>query len=315
MSSSRIHLGVSLPVQSFNYMAETAITAEKVGFDSVWYQDHLVKTYRESWTVLASLAVMTKKVRLGPLVTCALYRRPALLAKIVSTLDEISNGRVNLGIGAGWWEREFLAYGVPFDPPRIRVEKTRECIEIMKALWTSEERIDYKGKYYTIIGGELKPKPVQKPYPPIFLGAMKPMMLKLTAKYGDGWIPDLGDVDKYKEALNIIYKHLERDKEDFKAGIVLKGCFAKNYEEAKSRYGEMLLKRFKVSSLDEIDEIISSSKGRYFIGGTDEIAKVIERFRNAGATYYVFLFEPNEEALSMVKGFSETIRYLKETFT
>jgi len=303
---NKIKIGISLPITDFNYTSQVAIRAEELGYDSIWYQDHFLKSYRECWTILSALAVLTKKIRLGPLVTCVLYRPPAILAKIISTLDEISNGRVNVGLGAGWWEREFLAYGIPFDPPKVRVDKFKEALEIMKLLWTKEERFDYKGKYYTIIGAELFPKPVQKPYPPIYIGAFKPRMLKITAREANGWIPDIGNVERYKEAMNIIKKNLKRPIEEFEFGVVIKLCLANDFNEAIERYGDYLKQRYK-RPLHELKKLPFAR----FVGGPDELIRRIERCMKLGITYIVLLFEPEYDALRMVELSSDVIKYFK----
>jgi len=162
---------------------------DRLGFDSVWVYDHLQFTYGptlECWTVLSALAEVTREIRIGPLVTCNMFRYPSLLAKMAATVDMISKGRLNFGIGAGWHETEALAYGIPFPKGSIRVEMLDEALSIIKKLWTEEEA-SFKGKHYSVNKAVCLPKPIQKPHPPILIGGGGNKMLRLIAKHADAW--------------------------------------------------------------------------------------------------------------------------------
>ena len=135
----------------------------------------------DAWTLLSFIAANTTKIKLGTCVTPIPFRPPQILAKIVSSLDNISNGRIILGIGAGWHKPEFDGYS-EWNNNKIRFEKTVEGIEIMKKLWT-EDQVSFSGKYYKIEEAVLEPKPIQKPYPELWFGTTGDKMLKLMAKY------------------------------------------------------------------------------------------------------------------------------------
>jgi F420-dependent oxidoreductase-like protein len=191
----KIQFGLFQPQvgQSFSTLKERALAAEEYGFHSIWLPDHMWTRgvpqldYLESWTVLAGLAAATSRIRLGGLVFCNSYRNPAFFAKMAATLDNISNGRLELGLGAGWMDEEYRAYGYEFPSGGVRASQLREGVEIIKKMFT-EEKPSYAGKYYTITEAYNNPKPVQKPHPPITIGAVaEQKMLKLVAEHADGW--------------------------------------------------------------------------------------------------------------------------------
>ncbi len=175
----------------FEMLKETAQAAEQVGFDSLWLADHLLfrrpgtdeQGCWEVFTFLSALAAVTSRVQLGPLVACTSFRNPALLAKMADSLDEISGGRFILGLGAGWHEPEYQAFGYPFDHLASRFE---EALKIIVPL-LREGHVDFAGKYYQARNAVLRPRGPSKAGPPIWIGASRPRMLELTARYADAW--------------------------------------------------------------------------------------------------------------------------------
>jgi F420-dependent oxidoreductase-like protein len=184
-------LGVQIEPQfGFSYADVLGIAreAETSGFRALWVSDHLflgadavATDCLEAWTLLAALAVDTKKIRIGPMVTSQSYRNPALLAKIAAGVDQMSGGRVEFGIGAGWKEVEYKAYGYEFPDAPTRVTQLVETLEICTRLWT-EDKATYRGKHYRIEDAVSSPKPVQKPFP-IWIGGTKPRVMRIAAKY------------------------------------------------------------------------------------------------------------------------------------
>ncbi|HSB65297.1 MAG TPA: LLM class flavin-dependent oxidoreductase [Anaerolineales bacterium] len=176
---------------SYHKTRELAIQAEEAGFDSLWLYDHLL--YRpegqptigiwECWTFLSALAEATQKVELGTLVACNSFRNPALLAKMAITLDEVSNGRLILGLGAGWNKAEYDAFGYPFDH---RVSRFEEALQIIRPL-IKNGHVDFVGKYYTAKNCEIRPIGSRRTGPPIMIGSFGKRMLNLTARYADLW--------------------------------------------------------------------------------------------------------------------------------
>lgn len=181
---------------SYDELRELASASETAGFDSFWVSDHLFggagfpdRDCLEAWTLLAALSRDTGTIRLGCLVTAAQYRNPALLAKIVASVDQLSGGRVDFGVGAGWKANEYAAYGYEFADPGTRVTQMIEAIEICRKLWT-EERATYRGKHYRIEDAVCAPKPVQRPNPPIWVGGKGPRVIRTAARLADGF--DIG---------------------------------------------------------------------------------------------------------------------------
>src|ERR687893_2015533 len=172
-------------------LAAIARRAEEVGFDSLWVQDHLLFRYPdqepegpwESFSLLAALAAVTSRVELGTLVTCVSYRNPALTAKIADTIDEISGGRLILGLGAGWHEPEYAAFGFPYDH---RVSRFEEALQIITALLRTGH-VDFQGAYYTARDCELRPRGPRPEGPPILVGGSGERMLRIAARYADAW--------------------------------------------------------------------------------------------------------------------------------
>lgn len=168
---------------------------EALGFDSIWNCDHLIQPsnptgpYFEGWTQLAGLAAVTEKIRIGVLVSSNTFRHPSLLAKEVATVDHISNGRLEVGIGAGWYQPEHEAYGLDFPAPGELVGRFREAVEIVDRLLRADNDTltTYEGQYYQLKDAPFRPGPVQRPRPPFMLGAKKQKMLRIAAEYADTW--------------------------------------------------------------------------------------------------------------------------------
>ena len=168
--------------------------AEGAGFDGAWVFDHFKPLYGsgpgpclESWTVLAALAASTVRIRLGTLVTGMTYRHPSVLAAEAVTVDQISGGRLELGLGASWFEREHLELGIPFPRTGERVDRLVEGIEVMRRLMTQDD-VSFDGGHYTLRRATYRPRPVQRPYPPLWIGASgEQRMLPLVGRVADAW--------------------------------------------------------------------------------------------------------------------------------
>jgi F420-dependent oxidoreductase-like protein len=173
-------------------IVDMAVLAEELGFDSLWVYDHFHNVPKpaheavfECWTTLAALSQRTSRIRLGQMVGCNSYRNPALLAKITSTLDVISGGRLDWGIGAGWYENEYKGYGYEFPEAKVRIGMLREAVEIVRSMWTEPETT-YDGRYYTLSRANCDPKPLQQPHPPILIGGGgEQLTLRVVARLAD----------------------------------------------------------------------------------------------------------------------------------
>ena len=209
------------PVEAFEAMTRVAQVAENLGFNSVWLYDHFhtipvpsQEVTFECWMSTAALARDTKRVRIGQLVTCNGYRNPALLAKMASTVDVMSHGRLDFGVGAGWFEHEYRAYGYDYPDAPERLRYLREAIQVILAMWTQEEAV-FEGKYYQVRGAINQPKGVQKPHIPLLIGGGgEKVTLKLVAQYADACNIG-GDIPTIRHKLDVVKQHCENVGRDY----------------------------------------------------------------------------------------------------
>jgi F420-dependent oxidoreductase-like protein len=191
---------------------------ESLGFDSIWVCDHYTQPsrpggwYFEGWTALAGLAALTERVRVGVLVSSNTFRHPALLAKEAIAIDHISHGRLEFGIGAGWYRPEHEQFGIEFPETGALVERFREAVQICDLLFR-QERVTFQGKHYQLVDAPNVPLPVQQPRPPLTIGAKKRRMLRIAAEYADRWNAS-GTADELRAYNAILDEHcatLDRD--------------------------------------------------------------------------------------------------------
>jgi F420-dependent oxidoreductase-like protein len=179
------------PVAAYETLVAIARVADAAGYETLVAPDHLTtippshEIVFEAWSLLAGLARETSRVRIGQLVTANSYRNPALQAKMASTVDVMSNGRLTFGIGAGWWEPDYTGYGYEFGTPGERLRQLGEAVQVILALWTQKEAT-FEGKYYQVCGAVNEPKGVQTPHIPLMIaGGGEKVTLRLVAQYGD----------------------------------------------------------------------------------------------------------------------------------
>lgn len=185
-----------------------ARTCERLGFDALLTSDHYLSVVtteepgsNDAWTLLGALAASTERLRLGTMVSPVTFRLPAVLAKAATTVDRISGGRVELGMGAGWWEQEHRTHGIPFPATPERFEMLEEQLEIVHGLW-SEDVFSFDGRYYALEECRFLPKPVQRPHPPIVLGGKGgPRLARLVARWADGFNRVGGTPDELRASI------------------------------------------------------------------------------------------------------------------
>ena len=189
--------------------------ADEAGFDQLWTSDHLAwgkpsfdAPVLDSWTALAAAAADTRRIRLGVLVTGNLYRHPSLLAKIAVTVDHVSRGRLEVGLGTAWNELEFRMLGMPFADAPERASRLDEACVVLKKLWT-DDRATYAGRFYQLKDAIAEPKPVQRPHPPILIGGRGPLVtLRAVARHAQAWNTSGGSgFDADREAARILDEH------------------------------------------------------------------------------------------------------------
>jgi alkanesulfonate monooxygenase SsuD/methylene tetrahydromethanopterin reductase-like flavin-dependent oxidoreductase (luciferase family) len=315
-----------------------ALECEKLGYDSLWLKDNFIpwisdyhisfdskndnnttsttkaipqeksnekRTMLECWTTLSSLASATTKIRLGAILV-NLYRNPSIVAKMASSLDVISNGRLEIGVSAGWFEKEAHAYGFAFPPNSVRVQMLEESILILRRMLANSESqnnningdyytASFKGKYFNISDAECNPKPIQKPHIPIWIGGSGRKTLALVAKYADGWNYGLCSYARYVDKISVLKNYCNNNKSDnnrscsniIKAwhGIIFLGS---NEDELKNRK-EMMLDKKMIWKDSEL-----------VIAGTPEmILREIKKYVDIGVTYFTIYFPDLPDMISL----------------
>jgi len=291
--------------QGFEKIKTVVNAAEKLGYDSVWVGDHLSRhlgDYRlECWTVLSTFAVITKKIRFGSLTLSNQFRNPAVLAKMVATLDVISNGRLEFGIGTGWHKREHQAYGLQFPKAKKRVEMLEETIEIMEKIWT-QEKASFNGHYYKIKDAMCTPKPVQQPHPPITIGGGGTNLLKVVAKYADRWDTH-GSLKHYRKKIQILKDKCEKIGRDFNQ--IEKSHFSEMvevYEDYESFLNNLKERHKREMNRDvkdlyqrrvipvSFEQWFTEIKDRSLMGTPEQIISQIQKYRSLGVSYFILRF-------------------------
>jgi len=218
-----IRFGVQTPPQNTTWddLHRTWKLIDAEGYDTAWVFDHFFPimadpggTCLEGWTLLPALAALTERVELGVLVTGNTYRHPAVLAKMGSTLDHISNGRLIMGLGAAWFELEHSAYGIPFHTTGQRIDRLDEAAELIKRLWT-ERLVDFDGRFYRLVQAYCEPKPVRKPHPPLMIGGGgEKKTLRVTARHANQW-NTVGSPELFRRKIAVLRDHCQAVGRDF----------------------------------------------------------------------------------------------------
>ncbi len=240
------------PVEAYETMTRVAQTADEVGFESAWLVDHFhtipqpsQEVTFECWTTTAAVARDTKRIRIGQMVTSYGFRNPALLAKMASTVDVLSHGRLNFGIGAGWYEHEYRAYGYDFPEAPERLRHLREAVQVILAMWTQQEAV-FEGKYYQVRGAINQPKGVQKPHIPLLIGGGgEKVTLKLVAQYGDACNVS-GDLETIKRKFAVLKDHcgtVGHDYESIHRTVACLCAIGETDEQARAKVPAALLGR------------------------------------------------------------------------
>lgn len=277
----KIQFGLNVPQvgMTAEAMLKTAALAEHLGFHSLWLFDHMWQPYLpeadcfDCAVMMSAIAARTERLRIGTLVMCNSFRNPALLAKMLATIDHVSGGRLEVGMGAGWAEEEYRAYGYEFPPIAVRLRQLSESLRILKAMFT-ESRPSFHGRYYSIVEAPNNPKPVQKPHPPITVGGTgEKVLLRIVARYADRWSQPLGLVDfaRKLEALRGHCAALGRDPDSLEISEQLLMVLGSSADEvaAKWQIAQRTLRRFASAALRGTpDQIVAQLKERVARGTT-----------------------------------------------
>jgi F420-dependent oxidoreductase-like protein len=232
-----IRFGIQTPQHNTTWPEILALWQEidSLGYDTAWAFDHFLPIFSdpagpclEGWTALAALAMATQRVRLGLMVTGNSYRHPAVLAKMATTVDIISGGRLILGLGAGWFALEHHEYGIPFDTIGGRLRRLDETLQIIKLLWT-QERTNFNGLHFKLENASFNPKPMQKPYPPLLIGASgEKIALGIVAEHAQMW-NSFGTPEVFRAKIARLEEHcrrIGRDPATIEKSVLVSGSFA-----------------------------------------------------------------------------------------
>ncbi len=277
--------GIEGAENKWSKTVEIAVLAEELGFDSIWVYDHFhnvpVPAHEavfECWTTIAAISQRTSRIRLGQMVGCNSYRNPGLLAKITSTVDVISGGRLDWGIGAGWYENEYRGYGYEFKKPSDRIGMLRETVEIVKSMWTNAETT-YDGKYYKLERANCDPKPLQQPTPPVWIGGGgEKVTLRVVAEHAD--VSNFGSsVEEFVRKREILKGHcaaIGRDEESIRKTISSE-VFIRETEKEIIEAGSRSL----------WGEPAESWRSKALVGTPEQVSEKIQRYLDAGCTGFV----------------------------
>jgi F420-dependent oxidoreductase-like protein len=290
------------PAEAYEAMTRVAQEAEAQGYYSIWLYDHFhtVPTPTqemtfECWISTAALARDTKRVRIGQIVTCNSYRNPALLAKMASTVDVLSHGRLDFGLGAGWYEHEYKAYGYEYPEAPERLRHLREAIKVILAMWTQDEAT-FEGKYYQVRGAINQPKGIQKPHIPLLIGGSgEKVTLKLVAQYANACNVG-GDIENIKHKLAVLKTHcdsLGRDYNSIRRTAIVDVCaIAETEEEA--------IAKLSAAERENIDQLRKSG----LIGTPTQIRQRINEYEEAGIQELIVHFVDAATNLEAVRLFA-----------
>ncbi|GIW42445.1 MAG: LLM class F420-dependent oxidoreductase [Candidatus Binatia bacterium] len=273
----------------FPTMRERVVYADRLGYDSVWVVDHMWARgipdvdHLEAFTVMTALAAATERIRVGALVFCNSYRNPALLAKMLSSLDVVSGGRTYVGIGAGWMEEEYRAYGYPFPPARVRIEQLEEAVTILKKMFT-EPRATFEGKYYAVQDAANNPKPVQKPHPPLLIGgAGERRLLRVVAQHADIWNCPNNAAPEFERKLGALRRHCDAVGRDFEEIEISEQCVAVLGKDEKDFRRQWEAASALLGSVFDLEKTA-------FRGTPPQLVEQFRRRREQGVTFFTVLF-------------------------
>jgi F420-dependent oxidoreductase-like protein len=276
------------PVDKWTACRDTAILAEGLGYDSIWVYDHFHnvpapahEAVFECWTTMAALAEATTTIRLGQMVSCTSYRPPTLTAKITACIDVISGGRLEWGVGAGWYQGEYAAYGYEFPAAKVRIGMLREAVEVVTALW-SQPDVTYDGRYYKVAGAQCDPKPVQQPRPPVWIGGGgEQLTLRVVARLADK-ANFGGKPDEWTHKRDVLHGHCKdvgRDPSEIELTWSPEVCVRDSEDEIRA-----LVDAGKASRWGEPYD---SWQAGNLVGTPEQVCEKIKTYIDLGCTYFV----------------------------
>jgi alkanesulfonate monooxygenase SsuD/methylene tetrahydromethanopterin reductase-like flavin-dependent oxidoreductase (luciferase family) len=298
--------------EQYQFAKNIVSLAEELGYDTAYSYDHLMgganfrpnrnKNFFECFVLISSLLSSTSTLRFGQLVTCNSYRNPALLAKMISTMDIISGGRIELGIGAGWFKNEYHAYGYDYPPSIIRIQQLEEALTVIKLMYTQDEP-SFLGKYYSIVNADCYPRPIQKPYPPILVGGTgEEYLLKTVTKHANIYNHPFAPPGQVKRRLDILQNHCDsngRKYEDIERSVVFR-CLIR---ETENQISDLIQSE---KSKDETNESFIQ-RINAIVGTPEFIKRKVYEYIDIGIEKFIIHFVSLDK-ISLELFYSEVIR-------
>jgi len=309
-------------IDSYEVLMKVVRECERSGYDSLWVHDHVGGSLLEAWTTISTLSTLTT-LRLGTVVLCNNFRAPSILAKMAATLDFISGGRLDFGIGAGDFEEEHRAYGLPYGDASTRIERLEEALEILRRMWT-QDKATFEGKYYSIKEASCIPKPVQKPHPPVWLGLLPPsftskkkLMVRLAAKYADYCILAHINPTTFRQLSTEIDRFC--NEAGRKPGEVGKAWHSSVVISPDKKVVEERVERLKKSSEAWFKHLFKRTlsfeefSDMNVFGTPDQCLQKVKDFVKAGVKYFILGLSPDRTDINSIQLFSKSvIRTLKK---
>jgi len=302
---SSLEFGVKTGQGGYSYqdLLKVWTAAEELGFNSAWLYDHFYSLGNkednqpclEAWVTLAALASATKRLKIGTMATCASYRSPSLLAKMSATVDVLSHGRLILGLGAGWLEQEYLAYGYTFPDQTTRMRQLKETLIIVRKMWT-ENQPSYTGKFYAIHDAPCLPKPVQRPRPKILVGIAKgkKTLPYLAARYADGFNTTSNSLQDCQEIIEAALTYWEQYGKKASDMIISWQGFimiGRTQSEVEKRIENAA--RWRGQSTSEFQK--TAKERGFIIGQPDEIVRLLQQLIKLGVNNFFLSFTDDTE--------------------
>lgn len=301
-------VGLDTPYAGYQTMSAFAQLAEKLGFSSIWLYDHVQTVPRSSqemlfecWTTTAALARDTQTIRIGQLVTCNSYRNPALLAKMASCVDVLSNGRLNFGIGAGCYEEEYIAYGYDFPDAPTQLKQLHEAVQIILLLWTQPE-VSFAGKFYHIKNAINQPHGIQVPHIPLLIGGSgEKVTLKLVAQYANACNIASASPEEVARKFAILEDYCHKIRRDYNTihKTVLLNCSIDNHEVTA-------LQRAIDTNFARNAKGEDFIEARSLVGRAGQIREKLKAYENVGVAE-VILYFPQPKRIESIYLFANEV--------
>lgn len=296
--------------EQFLFSKNVALEAERLGYAAGYVYDHFIPYYGnnrsgpffEAYTLISAIASVTSKLRIGQVVTCNSYRHPSLLAKMTSTIDAISNGRLEFGIGAGWFEQEYNSYGYKFHNAISRIEQLNESLIIIKKMWQNEKS-SFKGKHYSIKNAICNPKPMQNPTP-IMVGGAGGKLMEVVARHATRYNHPFGTPEILKEKISLLKtkcKVIKRDHKEIENSVLLRVLVGKDNDDVK----KIILGLKKKN--ESIAEFLLRSRDSIALGTPEDVAQYLGRYQKIGINYFIVNFVGLSKSLDMLSTFSKKV--------